>query len=249
MSQQRIIIKNVSKRFYTSTGEVCALRDVSLSLAPARTLALVGTTGAGKSVLLKLLAGLYAPDSGTIVFNTPHKKPRIGMLFQHNALFDSLPVWENIAFPLLVGSAENPMTRREARDVAQALLPRVGLPPDTADLSPSALSGGMQKRVGFARAIIAKPDILLLDNPTAGLDPILAARIDAMIGTLARESGASVISVTAHMAGLGTAHDDIAVLHEGVLYWHSAMHDTLDEGLKGSAWLRQILANPPQASL
>jgi phospholipid/cholesterol/gamma-HCH transport system ATP-binding protein len=160
---------------------------------------------------------------------------RIGMLFQQNALFDSLPVWENIAFRLIA----NGMARDEARAEAEALLPRVGLPAANADLFPADLSGGMQKRVGFARAIATKPDILLLDNPTAGLDPILSARVDDMISALARESGACVISVTSNMVGITEAYDEIGVMHEGQLRWHgSAKAAETDD----NAWLRQLLA-------
>ena len=130
------------------------------------------------------------------------------------------------------------MARDEARVKAEALLPRVGLPAANADLFPADLSGGMQKRVGFARAIATEPDILLLDNPTAGLDPILAARVDGMISDLARESGACVISVTGNMVGITDAYDEIAVMHDGVLRWHG---DAKDAQSDDNAWLRQLL--------
>ena len=171
----RLDIDNLTKRF----GTLTAVKDFSLALDAGRSLALIGPTAAGKSVLLKCLVGLYAPEQGRILIDgapvgvtddrSAELNARIGMLFQQNALFDSLPVWENIAFRLIA----NGMGRDEARAEAEALLPRVGLPAANADLFPADLSGGMQKRVGFARAIATKPDILLLDNPTAGLDPIL----------------------------------------------------------------------------
>ena len=237
----RLQIENVSKNF----ADVTALRDVSLSLEAGRSLALIGPTAAGKSVLLKILAGLYGPDAGRIAVDgetvgvtderAPELNKRIGMLFQQNALFDSLPVWENIAFRLIADG----MSRAEARAEAEALLPRVGLPAANADLFPADLSGGMQKRVGFARAIATKPDILLLDNPTAGLDPILAARIDAMISALARDSGACVISVTGNMVGITEAYDEIAVMHDGVLQWHGSAKQAETDA---NAWLRQLLA-------
>ena len=237
----RIKIDKVSKSF----GALKALDGVSLSLEAGRSLALIGPTAAGKSVLLKCLVGLYGADGGAISIDgeavgISDERPaalndRIGMLFQQNALFDSLPVWENIAFRLIA----NGMARDEARAEAEALLPRVGLPAANADLFPADLSGGMQKRVGFARAIATKPDILLLDNPTAGLDPILSARVDDMISALARESGACVISVTSNMVGITEAYDEIGVMHEGELRWQgSAKAAETDD----NAWLRQLLA-------
>lgn len=237
----RLQIENIGKRF----GALTAVKDFSLSLEAGRSLALIGPTAAGKSVLLKCLVGLYAPEQGRILIDgesvgvtderSDALNARIGMLFQQNALFDSLPVWENIAFRLMA----NGMGRDEARSEAEALLPRVGLPAANADLFPADLSGGMQKRVGFARAIATKPDILLLDNPTAGLDPILAARIDGMISSLARDSGACVISVTGNMVGITQAYDEIAVMHDGVLRWHGTGKAAETDD---NAWLRQILA-------
>ena len=179
----RLQIENVSKNF----ADVTALRDVSLSLDAGRSLALIGPTAAGKSVLLKILAGLYGPDAGRIAVDgetvgvtderAPELNKRIGMLFQQNALFDSLPVWENIAFRLIADG----MPRAEARAEAEALLPRVGLPAANADLFPADLSGGMQKRVGLARAIAADPEIIFFDEPTTGLDPIMAGVINDLI--------------------------------------------------------------------
>lgn len=236
----RVAVENLGKRF----GAIEALKDVSLSLDAGRSMALIGPTAAGKSVLLKSLVGLYAPDAGRILIDRAEvgvtdERPselndRIGMLFQQNALFDSLPVWENIAFRLIA----NGMNRDAARAKAEALLPRVGLPAANADLFPADLSGGMQKRVGFARAIATEPDILLLDNPTAGLDPILAARVDGMISEMARESGACVISVTGNMVGITEGYDEIAVLHDGVLRWYGDAKAARDDD---NAWLRQLL--------
>jgi phospholipid/cholesterol/gamma-HCH transport system ATP-binding protein len=237
----RLKIDAVSKQF----GSLTALDNVSLSLEAGRSLALIGPTAAGKSVLLKLIVGLYGSEQGRLLIDgeavgdsgarSDAMNARIGMLFQQNALFDSLPVWENIAFrPIVYG-----MARDEARAFAETMLPSVGLPVTTADLYPADLSGGMQKRVGFARAIATKPDILLLDNPTAGLDPILAARVDRMIGSMARESGACVISVTGNMVGITEAYDEIAVLHDGVLRWHGAAKAAETDD---NAWLRQLLA-------
>ena len=237
----RIHIETLGKSFDGKR----ALQNISLKLEPGRSLALIGPTAAGKTVLLKCLVGLYAPDQGTIRIDgddiaNPDTRPetlndRIGMLFQQNALFDSLSVWENIGFRLMARGS----SRDSARARAEELLPQVGLPVETADLFPADLSGGMQKRVGFARAIATAPDILLLDNPTAGLDPILAARVDAMISSLARKNGATVISATSNMVGLTQAYDDIAVLHDGELRWHGSA-DSAQEA--DNPWLRQLLS-------
>lgn len=227
-------------------GGVQALDAVSLNLEKGRSLALIGPTAAGKSVLLKCLVGLYDAEAGSIEIDghavgVAKKRDealnrRIGMLFQQNALFDSLPVWENIAFRLMQTGV---MDRAAGRARAEQLLPRVGLPATTANLYPADLSGGMQKRVGFARAIATDPDILLLDNPTAGLDPILAARIDRMISELARETGATVISVTGNIVGITDAYDEIAVLHDGQLRWHGAAKAAETDA---NPYLRQLLA-------
>ena len=237
----RIQIETLGKSF----GGRHVLQNISLTLEPGRSLALIGPTAAGKSVLLKCLVGLYAPDQGTIRIDgadvtSPDMRAetlddRIGMLFQQNALFDSLSVWENIGFRLMARGSK----RAAARARAEELLPQVGLSIETADLFPADLSGGMQKRVGFARAIATAPDILLLDNPTAGLDPILAARIDAMISSLARKNGATVISATGNMVGLTQAYDDIAVLHDGALRWHGGADRAQKDD---NPWLRQLLS-------
>lgn len=237
----RIQIETLGKSFDGKR----VLQNISLTLEPGRSLALIGPTAAGKTVLLKCLVGLYAPDQGTILVDgedaaNPDTRAetlndRIGMLFQQNALFDSLSVWENIGFRLMARGR----SRDGARARAEELLLQVGLPVETADLFPADLSGGMQKRVGFARAIATAPDILLLDNPTAGLDPILAARVDAMISALARKNGATVISATGNMVGLTQSYDDIAVLHDGELRWHGSA-DSAQEA--DNPWLRQLLS-------
>ncbi len=235
-----IELQNVTKRF----GDITALDAVSLSVEQGRSLALIGATAAGKSVLLKLIAGLYAPENGVIQIDgapqvTVDERAqamnlRIGMLFQHNALFDSLTVWENIAFRLM----QNGLSRQAGRARAIELLQQVGLAKENADLFPADLSGGMQKRVGFARAIATDADILLLDNPTAGLDPILAARIDRMISQMARDRGATVISVTSNMVGLYEAYDDVAVLDRGQLHWFGTSEQARTDP---NPYLRQII--------
>ena len=235
-----IKLKAISKQF----GQIKALDQVSLDLKAGKSLAVIGSAGAGKSVLLKVIAGLYAPETGSIEIDgrtvgTVEQREeaqnlRIGMLFQQNALFDSLPVWENIAFRLLMTGTK----REQARATSEALLTKVGLPAENADLFPADLSGGMQKRVGFARALATNADILLLDNPTAGLDPILAARIDRMISRLARDSGATVISVTGNMVGIHDAYDEIAVLDKGQVKWHGPAKEA---EAASNPWLRQLI--------
>ncbi len=192
--------------------------DVSFTLDKGQSLAVIGEASAGKTVLLKCLAGLYNVDQGEIDFqNKPlqYKNNNIGMLFQRNALFDSLTVWENIAFKLMVDG----VTRQKARLAVEDLLPKIGLSIENAILFPSDLSGGMQKRVGLARAIISKPDILLLDNPAAGLDPVLATRIQNLITDLAYETGTTVVSVTGDIKNVEKYYNKIALLHEGSLQW------------------------------
>ena len=217
----RLAVENLVKRF----GALEAVKGVSLSLQAGRSLALIGPTAAGKSVLLKCLAGLYAPEQGRIlvdraVVGVTDERPaelnaRIGMLFQQNALFDSLPVWENIAFRLIA----NGMARDEARTKAEALLPRVGLPAANADLFPADLSGGMQKRVGLARAIAAEPEIIFFDEPTTGLDPIMAGVINELIREIVTEMGATAMTITHDMSSVRAIADNIAMLHDGVIKW------------------------------
>ena len=230
----------LGKRFHA----VEALRDISFSLKAGETLAVIGPTGAGKSVLLKCLIGLYPVDGGRLVIGeqtvsaqealAPALRARIAMLFQHNALFDSLPVWENVAFaPLRRGAA-----RSEARAQAEDLPRKVGLAAETGALYPAALSGGMQKRVGFARALAANAKLLLLDNPTAGLDPIMARRLESMILRVSRAAGATVITVTADMARVAAQYDRLLVLHDGALRWCGRARTA---ARIAQPWVRQLL--------
>lgn len=235
-----INVDRVTKKF----GDLIALDAVSLRVEAGQSLAIIGPTAAGKTVLLKCLAGLYPIESGSMqidgqALQVVSKRDdalnnRIGMLFQQNALFDSLTVWENISFRLL----QQGLHRATAKTKAEDLLLKVGLPRSAADLSPADLSGGMQKRVGFARAIATQADILLLDNPTAGLDPILSARIEKMIQTMTRETGAAIISVTSSMTHLTEYYDAIAVMHDGKIRWSGSA-----EAAKTSdnPYLRQLM--------
>jgi len=185
----------------------------------------IGGSGTGKSVLLKCILGLMTPDAGTILLDGQDVAKaerdaflaRFGMLFQGAALFDSLPVWQNVAFRLLRGSLARP--KAEAREIAIEKLRRVGLKPDVADLLPAELSGGMQKRVGLARAIAAEPEIIFFDEPTTGLDPIMAGVINELIREIVVEMGATAMTITHDMSSVRAIADKVAMLHEGVIQW------------------------------
>lgn len=240
-----VAVSGLRKRF----GDTEVLRGVDLSVAEGRSLALIGPSGSGKTVLLKCLLGLLSRDGGEVRVGgvDPAGSPRaerdalfarVGMLFQRNALFDSMSNWENVAFAPM---ARGIVRRSDAREYGAELIRRVGLAPDTADLFPADLSGGMQKRVGLARALAGKPDILVLDNPTAGLDPILSTGIETLIREITEEQGATLIVVTADMERLTERYDDIAVLYDGVVQWagpasraEADAHPGLMQMLRGS---------------
>ena len=153
---------------------------------------------------------------------------RFGMLFQGGALFDSLTVWQNVAFRLLRGSLKRPAD--EARAIALDKLRRVGLTEAVADLYPSELSGGMQKRVGLARAIAADPEIIFFDEPTTGLDPIMAGVINDLIREIVEEMGATAITITHDMSSVRAIADNVAMLHGGVIRWTGPVARLDDSG-------------------
>ncbi len=216
-----IQLRDVHKRF----GENRILQGVSLSIASGTSMVIIGGSGTGKSVLLKCVLGLVRPDQGTITLDGQDVTKgdrdaflaRFGMLFQGGALFDSLRVWENVAFRLLRGP--NAMPKPQARDLAIEKLRRVGLKPQTADLFPAELSGGMQKRVGLARAIAAEPEIIFFDEPTTGLDPIMAGVINDLIREIVTEMGATAMTITHDMSSVRAIADTVAMLHGGVIRW------------------------------
>jgi phospholipid/cholesterol/gamma-HCH transport system ATP-binding protein len=201
------------------------LRGVDLEVARGTSMVVIGGSGTGKSVLLKCILGLVAPDSGQILLegrditrgSRDAVLARFGMLFQGAALFDSLPVWQNVAFRLLQGR-DRP-SHAEARARAIEKLRRVGLTEAVADLYPAELSGGMQKRVGLARAIAAEPEIIFFDEPTTGLDPIMAGVINDLIREIVTEMGATAITITHDMTSVRAIADDVAMLHAGVIQW------------------------------
>ncbi len=215
---------------YKSFGPKAVLRGVDLTLASGKSMVIIGGSGTGKSVLLKCVLGLIAPDAGQILVDggdvTKLRQgsaerdaflARFGMLFQGGALFDSIPVWQNVAFRLLRGSLKRP--KDEAREIAIEKLRRVGLTPDVADLFPAELSGGMQKRVGLARAIAAEPEIIFFDEPTTGLDPIMSGVINDLIREIVVEMGATAMTITHDMSSVRAIADDVAMLHGGVIQW------------------------------
>jgi len=216
-----IRIEDLHKAF----GSNAVLQGVNLSVARGESMVIIGGSGTGKSVLLKCILGLVRPDRGRItVDGTPATAPasdemlaHFGMLFQGGALFDSLPVWQNVAFRLLRGSLQRP--KAEARDIAIEKLRRVGLGPNVADLFPAELSGGMQKRVGLARAIAANPQIIFFDEPTTGLDPIMAGVINDLIREIVVEMGATAMTITHDMSSVRAIADSVAMLHGGVIQW------------------------------
>ncbi|MFZ5751101.1 MAG: ABC transporter ATP-binding protein [Pseudomonadota bacterium] len=216
-----IEIRGLEKSF----GGKPVLRGVDLDVARGQSLVVIGGSGTGKSVLLKCILGLVTPDAGRIrIDGHPADEgrrdtflARFGMLFQGGALFDSLPVWQNVAFRLLRGSLKRP--RAEARAIALDKLRRVGLGPEVADLYPAELSGGMQKRVGLARAIAAEPAIIFFDEPTTGLDPIMAGVINGLIRAIVTEMGATAITITHDMSSVRAIADRVAMLHGGKIRW------------------------------
>jgi phospholipid/cholesterol/gamma-HCH transport system ATP-binding protein len=222
-----ITLSGVTKTF----GSNRVLRGVDLTIPSGQSMVIIGGSGTGKSVLLKCILGLVRPDAGTISLDGQDVTKadrdaflaRFGMLFQGGALFDSLRVWENVAFRLLRGTAKRP--KAEAREIAIEKLRRVGLKPETADLYPAELSGGMQKRVGLARAIAAEPEIIFFDEPTTGLDPIMAGVINDLIREIVVEMGATAMTITHDMSSVRAIADRVAMLHDGVIQWTGPVSD------------------------
>ena len=217
----KLELRNVHKRF---GGGRAVLDGVSLDVPVGRSLVIIGGSGAGKSVTLKIAIGLMQPDSGTVLIDgqavggrdTRGRMAKFGMLFQGAALFDSLCVWRNVAFRLI--NADH-VPAREAKARALEALEDVGLPRRAADLFPNEISGGMQKRVGLARAMVGHPEILFFDEPTTGLDPINADVINELIREQVHRLGCTAVSITHDMASARKIADEIAMLHAGRIVW------------------------------
>jgi phospholipid/cholesterol/gamma-HCH transport system ATP-binding protein len=230
----KIRIRNLHKRF----GAKVVLDGIDLDVMPGTSLVVIGGSGSGKSVLLKCILGLIEPDDGSIeidgqnLLTLPRRereasRARIGMLFQNGALFDSLPVWENVAFGLL---AQHKVSRADAKTKAEDFLGQVGLAPTVGELSPSELSGGMQKRVALARAIAAQPDIMFFDEPTTGLDPIMGAVIDGLIVDCVKRLGSTAIAITHDMASARRIGDQAAMILKGKIIWRGPAADLMSSG-------------------
>jgi len=196
--------------------------------------------------MIKSILGIVEPDSGSILIDGNETRgirgrkrqvllDQFGMLFQGGALFDSLPVWKNVAFKLI---QVKKMPLKDAREVAIDTLRQVGLNPDVADLFPAELSGGMQKRVGLARAIAAKPEIIFFDEPTTGLDPIMADVINDLIVECVKKLGATAISITHDMASARKIADHIAMIYEGRIIWNGRT-DEIDHS--GNEYVDQFI--------
>lgn len=207
---------------HKSFGGKPVLAGVDLTVGQGESLCVIGQSGTGKSVLLKCILGLIAPDAGQILWQgnplnaktRPAFLARFGMLFQGAALFDSLTVWQNVAFRL-----RQRMPDAQARAIALDKLARVGLGPETADLMPAELSGGMAKRAGLARAIADDPAVIFFDEPTTGLDPIRARRINGLIRGIVTETGATAITITHDMDSVRAIGDRVALLQDGHIAW------------------------------
>jgi phospholipid/cholesterol/gamma-HCH transport system ATP-binding protein len=211
-------LRNVTKSF----GSRRVLDDLCLAVSRGRSLCILGRSGTGKSVTLKHIIGLVKPDVGRVfiegeditamgIRDLARVRKRMGFLFQNAALFDSISVGENVAFPL---RRHSPLTDAEIRARAQDLLGRVGLGSEY-DKMPADLSGGMRKRAGLARALALEPPVLLADEPSAGLDPVTAGEIDALLVDLKQRSNTTLVVVTHNIPSARTLGDRLVFLHEG----------------------------------
>ena len=219
----KVELRGVKKRF----GPKIVLDGVNLKIDSGESLVVIGGSGTGKSVMIKCVLGILKPEEGEIFVDGEEVTRlrgrardeylrKFSMLFQGAALFDSLTVWENVAFGLIQGRG---MNRKQARDIAIDKLAKVGLGSDVAKLSPAELSGGMQKRVCLARAIASDPEIIFFDEPTTGLDPIMADVINDLIVSTVKDLGVTTLSITHDMASARKISDRIAMLYKGKIIW------------------------------
>ncbi len=218
---------------YKSFGSKKVLDGIDLTVNQGESLVVIGGSGTGKSVLIKCILGILTPDKGSIKIDgidigklsrVERQKimGKFGMLFQGGALFDSLPVWENISFSLLQNKSIN---KAGAKELAIEKLKAVGLGSDVANLSPAELSGGMQKRVALARAIAANPEIIFFDEPTTGLDPIMADVINQLIVKCSKDLGATTLTITHDMASVRRIAHRVAMIYKGKLIWQGDVRE------------------------
>ena len=226
-------VENIYKSFEDSR----IIDNVSFNLRPGTSSVLVGPAASGKSLVLKCILGLLPIDSGNISINGNLGPGRlkemnnVGVMFQENALFDSLTVWENVAFRLI---NQKSVSEKKAKAIAQEKLNQVHLPDDSMNKYPAELSGGMQKRVSLARALLTDPKILLIDEPTAGLDPILTTVICDLITHHKSKFGATILAVTSDMKVARERYDQILYIENGEVQW-SGPFNCLEETGTGSA--------------
>jgi phospholipid/cholesterol/gamma-HCH transport system ATP-binding protein len=231
---------------HKSFGAKKVLDGVTVDIETAESFVIIGGSGSGKSVTIKSVLGLLRPDSGSIKVDgvetvgigerqRDQLMRKFGMLFQGGALFDSLTVWQNVAFGLIQGRK---MERRAARERAMETLAQVGLGADAAELRPAELSGGMQKRVALARAIAARPEIIFFDEPTTGLDPIMADIINELIVKCVRELGATAVSITHDMHSARKIGDRMAMIYGGKLIW---VGRTAEIDASGNPYVEQFI--------
>jgi phospholipid/cholesterol/gamma-HCH transport system ATP-binding protein len=246
----KIIVQDVHKSF----GTKHVLTGIDLEIPARQSLVVIGGSGTGKSVLLKCILGLMEPEQGSIQIDGAettglNEKQRqkiaakFGMLFQGGALFDSLPIWENVAFRLIYADG---VSREKARELAITSMRKVNLSSKNADLRPSELSGGMQKRVGLARAIVTKPEILFFDEPTTGLDPITADVINHLIREQVIDLGATAVSITHDMASARHIADQIAMIYQGKIIWQGPASD-IDHS--GNPYVEQFVAGSSEGPI
>ncbi|PWR24873.1 ABC transporter ATP-binding protein [Zavarzinia aquatilis] len=242
MTTAKLKLEGVAKHF----GHKKVLDGIDLEVGRGESVVVIGGSGTGKSVMLKCVLGLIHPDRGQILVDGENVVglrgsakeeylSKFGMLFQGSALFDSLRVWENVAFGLIQGRG---MKRKAAKDIAIEKLGRVGLKADVGELSPSELSGGMQKRVALARAIATEPEIIFFDEPTTGLDPIMADVINDLIVECVKDLGASTLTITHDMASARKIADRLAMIYKGHIIW-CGHKDQIDNS--GNAYVDQFI--------
>lgn len=238
----KIQLRGVSKKF----GKNEVLRGIDLDLPEGKSVVIIGGSGSGKSVTLKSILGIVEPDEGSIMvdgqetigMSTSDRDDmlkKFGMLFQGAALFDSMKVWENVAFGLIQGRK---IDRKEAYKIAIEKMDAVGLNEDVGQLYPAELSGGMQKRIGLARAIAANPEIIFFDEPTTGLDPIMADVINDLIVKCVKELGATALSITHDMASARKIADYVAMIYQGEIIWYGSIGE-LDKS--GNEYVDQFI--------